>query len=67
MTRCSQTSRVDDRAHLTGQHAAGVAGLPSLHKDPFDRLLIAQATLEPMILVTNDAALAGYGSLVTVV
>ncbi len=52
---------------ITGQHAAGVAGLPPLHKDPFDRLLIAQATLEPMILVTNDAALAGYGPLVTVV
>ena len=49
------------------EHTAGVAKLPPLHKDPFDRLLISQATYEPMILLTNDAALAGYGSLVTVV
>jgi PIN domain nuclease of toxin-antitoxin system len=48
-------------------HAAGVARLPPLHKDPFDRLLVSQAASEPMILVTNDAAPAGYGSLVAVV
>jgi PIN domain nuclease of toxin-antitoxin system len=52
---------------ITGLHAAGVARLPPLHKDPVDRLLISQATSEPMILLTNDAALAGYGSLVAVV
>jgi len=52
---------------ITGQHAAGVAMLPQLHKDPFDRLLIAQAALEPMILLANDSSLAGYGLLVTVV
>lgn len=50
---------------ITGQHAAGVAKLPPLHKDPFDRLLIAQAVCEPMILLTNDTAIAGYGAFVT--
>ena len=44
-----------------------VAALPPLHTDPFDRLLIAQAIAEPLRLLTADAALKGYGELVTVV
>ena len=52
---------------VTGEHAARVARLPALHKDPFDRLLVAQAVSEPMILLTNDQALAGYGDLIRVV
>jgi PIN domain nuclease of toxin-antitoxin system len=52
---------------ITGEHAARVARLPPLHKDPFDRLLVAQAQSEPMILLTNDQALAAYGDLVQVV
>jgi PIN domain nuclease of toxin-antitoxin system len=36
-----------------------------LHKDPFDRILVAQALVEPMILLTNDEALRGYGSFVS--
>jgi PIN domain nuclease of toxin-antitoxin system len=51
---------------ITGEHAANVARLPPVHKDPFDRLLVAQALTEPMILLTNDEALRGYGSLVNV-
>jgi len=51
---------------VTGEHAAKVAELPSLHKDPFDRMLVAQASTEPMQLLTNDTALRGYGSFVTV-
>jgi PIN domain nuclease of toxin-antitoxin system len=51
---------------ITGEHAAKVAELPLLHKDPFDRMLVAQASVEPMLLLTNDAALRGYGSFVTV-
>ena len=49
---------------ITGEHAAKVAELPLLHKDPFDRLLIAQASVEPMLLLTNDEVLRGYGSFV---
>jgi PIN domain nuclease of toxin-antitoxin system len=37
------------------------------HATPIARLLISQATAEPMMLLTNDAALAGYGSLVSVI
>jgi len=51
---------------ITGEHAAKVAELPMLHKDPFDRMLVAQASVEPMMLLTNDEALRGYGSFVTV-
>ena len=45
---------------VTGEHAAAVARLPNLHKDPFDRLLAAQALEEDMLLVTADATLASY-------
>jgi PIN domain nuclease of toxin-antitoxin system len=51
---------------ITGEHAAKVAELPMLHKDPFDRMLVAQASVEPMVLLTNDETLRGYGSFVTV-
>lgn len=52
---------------ITGDHAAKVAHLPSLHKDPFDRMLAAQCLVEPMILFTNDATLTRYGPFVTLV
>lgn len=45
-------------------HAAAVVTLPDHHKDPFDRLLVAQALTEPLRLLTADAALAGYSDLV---
>jgi PIN domain nuclease of toxin-antitoxin system len=41
------------------------SGALLLHKDHFDRLLAAQAALEPLILVTNDRMLEGYGSFVS--
>ncbi len=52
---------------IVGEHAARVASLPPIHRDPFDRLLIAQAITEPMRLLTNDTALAAYGDTVTIV
>jgi PIN domain nuclease of toxin-antitoxin system len=42
-------------------HAARVAHLPDLHRDPFDRALVAQAHLEPMHLLTHDPVVAAYG------
>jgi PIN domain nuclease of toxin-antitoxin system len=42
-------------------HALAVAGLPDHHKDPFDRILIAQALVEGMTLVTADAKFTPYG------
>ena len=52
---------------IIGEHAAKVVTLPPIHKDPFDRLLVAQAGVEPMILLTDDDVLSGYGALVEVV
>lgn len=45
---------------VTGAHAVAVSGLPARHKDPFDRLLLAQAVVEGMTLVTADETLASY-------
>ncbi len=45
---------------ITGEHAVAVAGLPPLHRDPFDRLLVAQAAVEGVTLLTADAIVAKY-------
>ena len=45
---------------LTHAHAALVHELPSLHKDPFDRLLIAQALAEGLVVVTSDETIPNY-------
>ena len=45
---------------ITGEHAAAVASLPSIHGDPFDRMLISQATCEGITLLTSDAKVASY-------
>ena len=45
---------------VLGSHAVAVEGLPLLHKDPFDRLLIAQATVEGLTLLTADGLMARY-------
>lgn len=42
------------------KHALEVLHLPLLHGDPFDRMLVAQARIEPMILVTHDSLVACY-------
>jgi PIN domain nuclease of toxin-antitoxin system len=49
---------------IIGEHAAVVATLPMLHKDPFDRLLIAQAMSESLHLLTADTQLKPYSDLV---
>ena len=56
-----------DHLHISAAHAAEVWKLPHLHKDPFDRLLAAQASVERMILLTDDDALGGYGDFIEVV
>ena len=42
-------------------HIRALAGLPDLHKDPFDRILVAQALAEGLTLVSKDGELARYG------
>jgi PIN domain nuclease of toxin-antitoxin system len=46
---------------VTVDHAAAVEHLPWHHRDPFDRMLVAQAHVERATLVSGDAALAAYG------
>ncbi|MSQ14626.1 MAG: type II toxin-antitoxin system VapC family toxin [Dehalococcoidia bacterium] len=45
---------------VTSQHAVNIDGLPPLHKDPFDRLLLAQAVSEGITILTGDAEVARY-------
>ena len=42
------------------EHALAVEGLPQHHKDPFDRMLIAQAMYEDLTIISHDGLLAGY-------
>jgi PIN domain nuclease of toxin-antitoxin system len=45
---------------ILGQHAVAVDSLPPIHKDPFDRILIAQAIVEGITLLTADSVMAQY-------
>jgi len=47
--------------HITDAHLSAVATMPFHHKDPFDRLLIAQAKIENIPIVSVDSALDPYG------
>jgi PIN domain nuclease of toxin-antitoxin system len=49
---------------VTSAHVLAVLTLPALHKDPFDRLLIAQSLAEGVILLTSDPIMARYRGLV---
>ena len=46
---------------ITSDHSIVAGGLPLLHRDPFDRMLVAQAKVEGIVLLTADAVLAAYG------
>jgi PIN domain nuclease of toxin-antitoxin system len=52
---------------LTGEHAQEVAHLPWHHRDPFDRMLVAQARVSGLIFLTADEILGAYGETVRVV
>ncbi|MES2319650.1 MAG: type II toxin-antitoxin system VapC family toxin [Pseudomonadota bacterium] len=45
---------------ISGAHTVAIDGLPTLHKDPFDRILIAQAMVEGFTLLTADPIIARY-------
>lgn len=47
---------------ISSSHAVEAAALPSIHKDPFDRMLIAQARAEGFALLTSDTKVAAYGA-----
>lgn len=52
--------------NMTAEHARQVGELPWLHRDPFGRMLVAQAECEGLTLLTADETLAGYGGRVRV-
>ena len=52
---------------IMSDHTLAVGDLPALHKDPFDRIQIAQARVEGLVLLTADDAVAAYGSPVQLV
>lgn len=45
---------------IGSEHAVAIDNLPPIHKDPFDRILVAQATVEGIVLLTVDALVAQY-------
>jgi len=45
---------------IVSEHVVAIESLPPLHKDPFDRLLVAQATVEGITLLTTDTLVAQY-------
>ena len=45
---------------VTPEHACAVEALPAIHSDPFDRLIVAQALVEPLRLLTHDRDVAAY-------
>lgn len=52
---------------ISAKHAAAVRHLPDVHRDPFDRILIAQALCEPLRLLTADIRLKSYSELIEVI
>jgi PIN domain nuclease of toxin-antitoxin system len=52
---------------IGAEHAAAVQFLPDLHRDPFDRLIVAQALHEPLRLMTHDAQVSAYSGTIMLV
>lgn len=50
---------------VTSEHAVAIDSLPPIHRDPFDRILVAQAQIEGIMLVTSDATVAQYSGPIT--
>ncbi len=49
-----------DELAINGGHAVAIANLPPIHKDPFDRILVAQSAVEGILLLTADPIVAQY-------
>jgi len=61
--RSLRRNLIDNGYHelpVTGEHAIAVGDLPPLHRDPFDRVLIAQSIVEGIMLLTADPVVARY-------
>ncbi|WP_207002636.1 type II toxin-antitoxin system VapC family toxin [Trinickia mobilis] len=62
--RCAAIDSGFHELPVLGAHTEALSKLPLLHRDPFDRLLVAQAIVEPMRLMTGDGSMAQYSELV---
>jgi PIN domain nuclease of toxin-antitoxin system len=49
-----------DELAIAGEHAVAIGNLPPIHKDPFDRMLVAQSAIEGILLLTADPIVAQY-------
>lgn len=52
---------------IASEHVVAIDGLPQHHKDPFDRVLVAQAIVEGITLLTSDPTVARYGGSIALV
>ncbi len=59
LRRCLQDNGYGELP-ITSEHAVAIDSLPPIHNDPFDRMLIAQATVEGITLLTTDSVVARY-------
>jgi PIN domain nuclease of toxin-antitoxin system len=50
---------------ITSEHVVAITSLPPIHRDPFDRILIAQSIAEGVILITSDPRVAEYPAPIT--
>jgi PIN domain nuclease of toxin-antitoxin system len=66
-TRQALEKRAVRNIAVTFDHAEAAAILPFHHRDPFDRMLVAQASVEQLVLLTRDKQLASYGPMVLAV
>ena len=66
-TRRVTTELVLDHLPASAEHAAAVEHLPDVHRDPVDRLLVAQPVAEGAVLLTADVRLTAYGDVVRLV
>ena len=60
LVRSELLAQDDEELPITSDHGVLVDGLAFIHKDPFDRLLVAQAMVGGIVLLTSDARLARY-------
>lgn len=60
MLRCGLLDNLYQELPITGEHAGAIASLPTLHRDPFDRMPVAQSVVEGITLLTADPLVAQY-------
>jgi PIN domain nuclease of toxin-antitoxin system len=60
LLRCGLLDNGYEELPVSSAHAVALTGLPAIHKDPFDRILVVQAQVEGIVLVTSDDTVSQY-------